>query len=454
MKPRTRLTPFARLIILIIILGGLFLLLKFFYLDKLDKTSDIKSKEVSNSNYILILSGSNTIGDKLAPNLLKAFLQKKGNTEITVNSLNADEKELTYNENGKIQKILVKAHGTKTGFTDMQDDENILVMASRQIKAEELTLLSKYGDLTSNQSEFIIGLDGIAIISNTNNPLKKLDKSVVAKMFAGELTEWSQLDPSKKGKLKLYSRDEKSGTFDAFNQLVLKSKKMIPDAERLADSRELVDKVSNDPDAIGFVSMAYCSGTKTLAISDGTDNAFYPTKLTVATEDYPLTRKLYFYSSVKSNNTLARDFIKFILSKEGQTLVGEEGFVEFTDKEMTDKPYPILPQDAKRISLNFRFRSGSMDLDNKALIDIGRLAEKTDLAGAEIYLIGFADAQGNDQANLELSKNRADAVKNELNSVGIKVTKTFGLGKEYPVASNDNQEGMQKNRRVEIWMKK
>ncbi len=454
MKPKNQLTPFSKLFILVLILAGLFALVKFFYIDKLNSSDSTNSEEIQKGDYVLIMSGSNTIGDKLAPNLIKTFLEKKGYTEISSKSINTDETEVFYKENDESKKILIRAHGTKAGFSDMQSDENILVMASRQIKEEELSLLSKYGDLTSNQSEFVIGLDGIAMIINSDNSIKKLDKSILAQVFLGELSDWSQLNPSKKGKINLYSRDEKSGTYDAFVQLVLNLKTISTDVVRLADSRELVEKVSADPNSIGFVSMAYSSGIKTIAVSDGTENAFYPTKLTVATEDYPLTRKLYFYVSPKSNNALAKDFTIFVLSKEGQAILGEEGFVEFMEKEMTDKPYPVLPSDAKRLSINFRFKSGSLELDNKSFIDIGRLAEKTDLAGAEIYLIGFADSKGNDQANIDLSKSRADAVKTELNSAGIKVAKTFGLGKAFPIASNETPEGMQKNRRVEIWIKK
>jgi len=88
------------------------------------------------------------------------------------------------------------------------------------------------------------------------------------------------------------------------------------------------------------------------------------------------------------------------------------------------------------------------------LIDVGRLAEKSELINSSIYLIGFADSQGSTSANLDLSVKRAETVKNELETVGISVTKVIGLGKEFPIADNTTDEGRQKNRRVEIWIVK
>ncbi len=456
---KTRLTPFAKIVIIILVLGGLFAVFKVVNLDKKisDYTNtDDASKQISDNadDYIAILSGSNSIGDKLAAQVLKSFLEKQGKAEVTIVHIDAENKVIEYMDDKDKKKILIRAHGTTTGFTELAENQKVVVMSSRQIKPEEASKLSQFGDLTSSQSEFVIGLDGVAIITGQNNPIKKLDKKVISKIFAGEIKDWSEISTTMKGTIRIYARDENSGTFDSFKNLVLLTKQLSGEAVRISDSKELVDKVVSDDQGIGFVSMAYISGLKTVAVSDGTENAFYPTKLTVSTEDYPLTRKLYLYVLLTKQSDLIKDFIKYVISADGQRIVGENGFVEFKTEEMADKAYPVLPKTAKRLSINFRFKSGSLELDNKALIDIGRLAEKKELTNAEIYLVGFADSQGDTNSNKELSRKRAEAVKLELQSVGLKVTQIFGLGKEFPLAGNDNEEGRHKNRRVEIWINK
>ena len=439
--------------VLIVVIGLAIILTGVYFYAPVKTKLAGKTQAAANTSYELVLTGSNTIGGTLAPELVKNYLTETGCSEIIVTELNSDEKEIAYQDNGTAKKILVKAHGSGDGFKDLIADPSVVVMSSRAIKDEEKTSLASLGDLTAKNSEYVLGLDGIAIIVNDDCPIDKLDKSVLQKIFSGEIKDWSEIS-TKSGKINLYSRDEQSGTYDGFVHMVLGSKKMASDVVRLSDSKELVDKITQDNNGIGFVSMSYGAGVKKLSISDGTKNYLMPNKLTVATEDYPLSRKLYFYINPKNTNKTTTGLIKFILSKNGQAVLGEQGFVEFTQKEMTDKPYSVLPSDVKRLSINFRFKVASMELDNKALIDIGRLVETPDIATSEIYLVGFADADGNDIANKELSRNRAESVKAELANVGIKVTKVIGLGKEFPVASNETEEGKQKNRRVEIWVKK
>jgi phosphate transport system substrate-binding protein len=68
--------------------------------------------------------------------------------------------------------------------------------------------------------------------------------------------------------------------------------------------------------------------------------------------------------------------------------------------------------------------------------------------------LGFADSSGSPQVNEELSKNRANVVAEEFRARGIKVTEVVGLGPERPVASNDTADGREKNRRVEVWLRR
>src|SRR5208337_3877007 len=101
-------------------------------------------------------------------------------------------------------------------------------------------------------------------------------------------------------------------------------------AKRFEDSRSLSDSVAADPNGIGFVGLPFVRNARAIAISEQGSQPLLPTRLTVATEDYPLSRRLYLYTPSNPVNPLTRDFIRFALSSRGQEVVAQNGFVEQT----------------------------------------------------------------------------------------------------------------------------
>ncbi len=143
---------------------------------------------------------------------------------------------------------------------------------------------------------------------------------------------------------------------------------------------------------------------KPIAVSDKGTLALLPTRLTVGTEDYLLSRRLYLYTPANPSNKYTRQFVEFAISKKGQDVVAATGFVaqNVTQVEQTvpaDAPseYKSLTKDANRLSLNFRFASGQMDLDNKAKVDLERvvsLIADLNFPADKIMLFGFSDSTG------------------------------------------------------------
>ena len=115
----------------------------------------------------------------------------------------------------------------------------------------------------------------------------------------------------------------------------------------------------------------------------------------------------------------------------------------------------MIPQ-SDRLTQDFRFRTGSSELEPKAVDDLKRLsaAMASQYAGRSIILIGFSDATGGAPANKALSLKRAQAVAEQLKQEGITPALVEGFGQELPVADNTSPEGREKNRRVEVWLRK
>lgn len=417
---------------------------------------------------ILRISGSNTIGAALGPALAEEFLrQRAGATNVkTVPGDKEDEVQVQgiFPGESSPKTIEIHAHGSATAFQDLSKQLCDVGMASRRVKPEEASSLATLGDMTSPAAEHVLGLDGIAVIVSKGNSVQSLTKEQIARVFAGEIADWSRLG-SPAGAINVYARDDKSGTYDTFKALVLGSKRLVASAKRFEDSRELSDAVSKDPNGIGFIGLPYVLDAKAVAVSETDTRPFLPNHFTVSTEDYALSRRLFLYTAANPTNDVARKFVSFALSPQGQEIVERIGFVGQNVSPVVSRAVPSdaperykqLTTGASRLSLDFRFRTGSSELDNKALADLDRVVTfLTDLhySGQNILLLGFADSTGASQTNEALSKNRANVVAQQFQERGLNAFAVVGFGPQLPVASNGTPEGRDKNRRVEIWVRK
>lgn len=410
----------------------------------------------------LRLHGSNTVGAELAPALIEAWLSSKGFTDLRIREIKPEERLITAQRGDERIAVEVHAHGSTTAFRDLLNRTGDMGMASRPVKPQEVQALSARGRLDGPQSEFVLGLDGIAVIVHPSNPLPHLDKETLADIFSGRIADWSQLG-APGGRIQVYARDDKSGTYDTFKSLVLGKRPLEASARRFESNAELSDAVAADRHGIGFVGLPYVRHSRLLGVSEAGTLPVVPTPFSVATEDYALARRLFLYVPDDAP-PVARELAEFAVSSAGQAQVSRAEFVAQTILEgdappVADAPeeYRELVQDARRVSLNFRFRAGSTQLDNKGLRDLERLVaylERPENRGRELMLFGFADANETlPLHSLELSIHRADQIGDLLIRRGIGPRRIRGYGQAVPVASNADARGRQKNRRVEVWLR-
>lgn len=413
------------------------------------------------------LHGSNTVGATLAPALARAFLTREGYDQIDVrDGAVAEERVISGRRaaDGARLDIALAAHGTATAFQALAEGRADIGMASRPIRADERAATQALGDLAAEGSEYVIALDGVAVIVHPSNPLQRLSIEQIRQLFAGQVSDWSALG-APAGPVHLHARDDKSGTWDTFRALVLDKVPLAATATRHEDSRVLSDAVSADPQAIGFIGLPYVRSAKTLAVADGRAEPLRPSRFTVATEDYALSRRLHFYVA-RGAQPLARKLADFAVSEAGQQIAQASGFVgQVPDAEDSGAlalagevppEYRRLTDGARRLAVNLRFQPGVDRLDNKALRDVGRITRRLeqhrDGRAQHLMLLGFSDNQGDRCANLTLSVQRAQAVARDLATYGVRPMVVQGYGPAAPVASNDTPAGRERNRRVEVWL--
>jgi phosphate transport system substrate-binding protein len=417
------------------------------------------------AKHVISLRGSNTLGLAFAPKLVEAYLKANGATDIVIHDEALRTKQdlwISSTLGGESLWIEINTPGTKYGFESMVPGYADVVLASRPITdAEASKLAGKVGDLTAPASENVVAMDGIAVIVHPNNPVDHLTIGQLEKIYAGKVANWSELGGPDLA-IEVLSRDQLSGTHDGFVSLVMNGTE-VKAVRMFEDSDALSHTVASDPGAIGYVGLPYVGHTKALAIQDGGAQPLYPTPFTVATEDYALARRLFMYVPAAPKDPRARELVDFALSDAGQAVVGDAGFVPLSLRAESTQvtgnappPYRKLASGATRLSVNFRFRLASSDVDAKALHDLDRLTKflaSPMNRGRKLALAGFADAQGSENANLALSKQRADIIAKLLAQRGVAIEDVQSFGSALPVAPNDTPGGRARNRRVEAWLR-
>ena len=413
----------------------------------------------------LRIQGSNTIGAALGPALVKGLMEHQGLQGVhSEPGAGANEQRVVgKTRQGKTVTVEVAAHGSSTGFAALKNARADLAASSRPIKDSELVDLEPLGDLKSPDAEQVIAIDGLAIILNPRNPLNTLNTEQLAQIFNGEVSTWEALGGIG-GAIHLYARDDQSGTYDTFKELVLsrRGKPLAGTAQRFESSEALSDAVSHDPQGIGFIGLPYVRQAKAVAIVDGDSQPMLPLTSLIATEDYPLSRRLFFYLPPSSRNPWAKALVDFSQGSKGQAIVAANGFIAQQVQAIGVTPRPSMPddyqaitRDAQRLTVNFRFEEGSASLDNKARQDLQRVVAYIRSHGKldkRVTLVGFGDAKNDPQRAALLSKLRAMAVRRELVKSGVVLRDIRGFGAQMPVAANTADEGRIKNRRVEVWV--
>ena len=412
------------------------------------------------ADIMLRMCGSNTMGAELAPALVEAFLSSKGTSALTrrINPV-ADLTTVVGMLGGARIGVEIRARGSATAFAGLADDSCDVGMASRAINdAEATALLEKGRDLRSPGAEHVLAMDGIAIIVHPNNPVHALDRAALQGIYTGKIQDWAALGGAP-GPIHVFARDDKSGTFDTFRSLVLGKEQLAESAKRFSENAALADAVAGEPASIGFVGLPYVRSARALAVGESGAAPMLPTRFTVSTESYMLSRRLYLYTLPKPRTAWATDFVSFALSRHAQEVVNHSQFIdlglstqEVKCSALCSPRYAAAVAKAERVSMDFRFRTGSSEPDSRAGRDIERLVSLLgDRPNAKVLLLGFSDSVGHSAANIKLSLDRAKTIERELAPRGVYAALVTGFGAEMPVASNESDSGRQRNRRVEVW---
>ena len=214
--------------------------------------------------------------------------------------------------------IEVQQVGSSAGIKNTIDGTSDLGMSSRDLKDEE----TKEVDGTQ------IAIDGIAVITNTANKVTNLTSEQVKDIFTGKITNWKEVG-GEDAQIVVVSREDGSGTRDGFQDILgFESDELIKDAQICDGSGNVKSTVEGNENAIAYISFGYLGDTLNDVKIDGAE----ATDANVVDGKYPISRPFIVVNKKDGLSDVAKAFVDFIMSEEGQNIVAEEGFIKAPTK--------------------------------------------------------------------------------------------------------------------------
>lgn len=256
----------------------------------------------SNADEKMVVEGSSTVGP-IAKAFAEYLMEKDKSLNITVNE-----------------------SGSGNGAQALIDGQCQVADMSRFMKDKEFKAAVANGAMPTASA---IAMDGIAIVVNPVNSIKNLSVEEIRKIFMGEITNWKELNGPDMPII-IISRDSSSGTYETFENLVMKKEKINSSAEYVGSNGQMRARVQSTKGAIGYVGLGFVDKT----VKAVTVNNIPATKKTIATGVYPIARALFMFTNgyPKPGSNIHK-FITLYLTDDGQSIIERIGFIPVTSYE-------------------------------------------------------------------------------------------------------------------------
>ncbi|WP_418223683.1 phosphate ABC transporter substrate-binding protein [Clostridium isatidis] len=267
----------SRIIYMLLILGSISI-----YFTSCASASNNESN--SSGNAIIGISGSTSVGP-LMEKLAEAYEEENQGVSIEINQV-----------------------GSSAGIKDAINGISEIGMSSRDLKEEE----------KQEVKGTVIAYDGIAVITNKENPIKNLSMDEIRGIFTGEITNWKEIEGGKDAPIVVASREDGSGTRDAFQELVdYTTEDLIRNSLISNGNGGLKQIVIGNKNAVAFVSFEYLDDSVNIVRVDGIE----PTAEAVRNGNYKISRPFLVVTKESRLTENGQELIDFILSEEGQKIV-------------------------------------------------------------------------------------------------------------------------------------
>jgi phosphate transport system substrate-binding protein len=263
-----------------------------------------------------------------APPSEQKAIQNKGSDTIVNIALAWAE---AYQQVAPEVSIAVTGGGSGTGIAALINGTVDIANASRAMNESEIEEARANG---FEPVEHVVAIDALAIILHPDNPVGRLTIDQLADIYTGRITNWQEVGGNN-APIILLSRETNSGTHVYFLEEVVRKGDndnpdiFAPQTLLMPSSVGITSELRRNPNAIGYDGLGYVDPAheKIVAIARDADSPYVmPTAETASAGTYPLARDLYMYTTGEPEGVII-DYLNWILSSAGQTIVAELGFV-------------------------------------------------------------------------------------------------------------------------------
>jgi phosphate transport system substrate-binding protein len=269
----------------------------------------------------IAVAGCMDSGSKTPVTISKQTIKISGSTTVLPIVQKAADQYMTAHPEADIQ---ISGGGSGVGIQAIGAKTVDIGMSSREVTKDEL---AKYPSFVVTS----VAQDGIAVIVNPANGIQNITLDQIRDIYSGKIPTWNQItgvnDSGTGNQIVIVGRDSASGTRTYFDETVLL--KATPTNKMLEKNSNgaVLQTVAQTPGAIGYVSIGFVSkDVKALPIWYNAQKVVAPTIDNVKSRSYPVSRDLYVITNGQPGG-LTGDFIRYILSPEGQKIVADEGYV-------------------------------------------------------------------------------------------------------------------------------
>ena len=437
----------------------------------------------------LTFSGAAPMAETLMPALIEGFALRNGyQAAREVGEDGQSTYVITASTGTLLGRIHLRATTTDEGFADLLANEADAVLALREIRAEEVTRAREagMGDMTGPGLARVLALDALVPVVAPGLPVDEISPRDLARILAGEIVSWAELG-GPEAPIAIHMPKPGSGLSQAAEDRLLRPGGLaaVERIRRHDSGAALAEAVADDPFALGLTSFAERGGARVLTLTGGCGFTLAPSRRTIKTEDYPLSTPMFLYLPARRLPALGREFLAYARSPLAQLVIRRAGLIDQAPEEVPmdvqgdrfanailaaggDVAFEEVQRmvrtlrGLRRLTLSFRFETGSSRPDAQSRANIAELAhalEAGDYDGRRLVFVGFSDSEGPAEANRRIAMERASAVRDAVTEAAEAAAPdrteiaVAAFGEALPMACDDSGWGRGVNRRVEVWVR-
>ena len=216
-------------------------------------------------------------------------------------------------------ELSISGGGSGNGIKALIEKQCDVAMSSRDIKDKEKDAAAKNG-ITPLRTA--IAIDAIVPVVNPANKVGALTLAQLRDIYTGKITNWKDLG-GEDAQIVAISRDTSSGTFESWEELVMNKERVSPRALMQASNGAVVQTVSKNKNAIGYVGLGYVDKSTRAVTVEGVS----PSAETALSGQWPIARELYIFTNGAPEGAV-KEFVEYLVAPDkGQKDVLAVGYV-------------------------------------------------------------------------------------------------------------------------------